>query len=995
MKKPDLVKDLPFSPGHHVIVPTAGADADIELPRIDSTRAMRVLEASGMATELAEEVGYLARRSLAAARIRLAREPELVRPSWAAPPASRTVRAVLLAGSWMDQHEGDRSILEALAGEEYQTVRETLAELRHHECPLVMHVDRSWHLVSSEDAWELLSPSITDDDVERFGSAVREVLGERAASLDPAAAHDWLSALAGGARDYSQDIRKGLARSLALLAVHGDRLDPSVESGAASAAKLVRDVLSPPGSSTGVDGWHSLANVLSVLAEAAPDVFLEALDTALRDAGGAFLPSVGSLQGRIAHALEGIAWSEDHFAQCAYAVAYLWESSQAAASDDSLIRSLLRMFAPLLPAFSVPLSARLEILDGLRSRHPACAWQLTLGLSQAGPLIMEPRRPKYRSWATEHPALPPSDLADFLGEMVSRLADDARSDPSRLAEVTEELDRLPTQAHELLIDALDETLARHALADAERARLSEAVQTVLGRARARRRSEAGLSGVCLDRLNTMSSQMESPDNVERHRWLFEDWHPRLHGSSLEASQDSQQARDERIAHARRDAVRDIHLSSGLAGVLRLASEPTVRDRDCRHFVSSALADALGEEFDPELLEMLADSRPQLERDMAFDYFAQRFRVEGWDWLDRLLERPGLTAYQMARLLGSTRDYPRAWQTAEKLSGFVADIFWKHFVPLGLGHEFPHVEYAAQHLLDAGRPRAALTLLETHADDSGSGGCEGAALLTARTLEELSGTSDEPAAGPLEEYGLARLFGLLDRHRASVGDDTIASLEWRYLPALGFEVRATGLHRRMADDPHFFVDLVCTVYRRQNRGHDDVSTEPLDADTRQRVLNAHRLLTSWDRPPGQGDDGSIDPDRLRAWIAEARQRLREDDRVETGEHCIGEVLYFAPEGSDGIRPGPIVRELLEEFRSEHMEKGLYLAIVNSRGVTSRALDAGGDQERRLAADFRRQADRVKYQWPRTAGILRRVARRYEHEASQEDEEAERVRTGIER
>ena len=281
------------------------------------------------------------------------------------------------------------------------------------------------------------------------------------------------------------------------------------------------------------------------------------------------------------------------------------------------------------------------------------------------------------------------------------------------------------------------------------------------------------------------------------------------------------------------------------------------------------------------------------------------------------QRPGLSQ------LGATRDYPRAWQTAENAAGAVATIFWAHFVPYGLGHDFTHVEFVADRLLDAGRPKAAMTLLVTYTGEASGADSERAAQLAARAINELAESSEGVVGGALLEYELQKLFDLMDRHRAAVGDDTIAELEWQYLPALGFEPTATGLHRRMAADAQFFVELVSIVYRPMNQAADDGdgAMEPPDAQTRQQVHRAQRLLKSWQHPPGLRDDGTIDPTTLRNWITEARRLLHDADRTEVGEQCIGQVLWSAPGGTDGIKPGPAVRELLEEFCSEHIETGL--------------------------------------------------------------------------
>jgi hypothetical protein len=82
---------------HHLVVPVTGsADADIELPPIDSNGAITALKDAGLEERRAEEAGKLARRSLLALRRRLANKPELHQPSWAEPPVEKDVRRLVL-----------------------------------------------------------------------------------------------------------------------------------------------------------------------------------------------------------------------------------------------------------------------------------------------------------------------------------------------------------------------------------------------------------------------------------------------------------------------------------------------------------------------------------------------------------------------------------------------------------------------------------------------------------------------------------------------------------------------------------------------------------------------------------------------------------------------------------------------------------------------------------------------------------------------------------
>lgn len=989
----ELVNELRVGSGHHVVVPALGAQGDLCLPRIDSREAQQALEGAGMKAAEAEETGRLARRCLMAARIRLARSRELLLPGWAKAPAPRPVRAVLLAGFWSHAADDDREVLAALAGEDYETLNERLEQMGHDRCPLAMRADRAWHLVSVVDTWELLRSHITVDDLERLKSAVQQVLGERDESLE-SPDERWMGSVFGRARPYSSELREGLARSLAFLALHSEDVSGTGRSdGAGWASALVRELLPPADSTEDIDAWLSLRDVLPTLAEAAPAVFLDALESTLQTADAHRSSVVVSLHSTIVWSLERIAWCEDHFARATYALAALHEGLAGENAETTAMQKLVGMFFPWRPISSVPQEARLQVLDSLRSRHPHCAWQLMMNLLKSDALIMETERPLFRDWATEHAALTRADLAAFTTEVARRAAETLGTDPGRVAEVVECLERLQPGAAEPMLGAVESAVKQRDWPDEERAKVSKAFHGIIPRARARGESHAVLSEPQLCRLEAVASKLESPDGVERHLWLFEKWFPRIEGSSI---QDGFELHEPRVNESRRDAMSDIYNASGMSGVLRLASEPSVAERNCGHFVSRALADLLAGEADDELLQMLAEDRPQHERDLAFEYFARRFRMEDWAWLDQLLERNDFTDYQRARLIGATRDYPRAWRTAETAAGAVAAIFWEHFVPYGLGHGFTHVEFVAGRLLDAGRPKAAMTLLTTYTNEASVADSEQAAQLAARVVSELAGSSEGLISDARLEYDLQDLFELMNRHRASVGDDTIAALEWHCLPVLGFEPTATCLHRRMATDPQFFVDLVCCLYRPRNREVDDeASMEPPDALTRQRVDRVHRLLNSWQHLPGLREDGTIDATALREWIAEARRLLRDADRTKVGEQRIGQVLWAAPEGPDGIKPGTEIRELLEELCGNQIEIGLSLAIVNSQGVTWRALDAGGGQERQLAADYRRQADQLKYQWPRTASLLADVARSYECHGRWEDEDAERIRTGLER
>jgi hypothetical protein len=87
-------------------------------------------------------------------------------------------------------------------------------------------------------------------------------------------------------------------------------------------------------------------------------------------------------------------------------------------------------------------------------------------------------------------------------------------------------------------------------------------------------------------------------------------------------------------------------------------------------------------------------------------------------------------------------------------------------------------------------------------------------------------------------------------------------------------------------------------------------------------------------PGVRDDGTIDEERLRSWVRDARLALAESDRADIGDEEIGRVLAASHSGTDGIWPAEPVRSIIETIGSPSVEAGMHIGRLNDRGGTSR-------------------------------------------------------------
>jgi hypothetical protein len=140
-------------------------------------------------------------------------------------------------------------------------------------------------------------------------------------------------------------------------------------------------------------------------------------------------------------------------------------------------------------------------------------------------------------------------------------------------------------------------------------------------------------------------------------------------------------------------------------------------------------------------------------------------------------------------------------------------------------------------------------------------------------------------------------------------------------------------------------------------------------------------------PGADEAGVIDGLALETWVKDARKLLKESGRGEIGDSKIGEILSASKREPDQPWPPEPVREVIEMVRSRALESGFEVGVYNRRGVTVRMPHDGGGQERALAASYRRDAEALRFDWPRTAACLDRIATTYEVDATREDLSAE--------
>jgi hypothetical protein len=971
--------------GHHILIPAGREIAEssgmVTLQRPSRQAAEEALQAMGLGQGRASSLASLASQSLLSLRRKLSRYPEVQQPAWASPGKARSVLPALLAASWDEALEGDQDVVAALAGHPYEEVAQDLVRYAHESDPPVRQIGSVWFLVSREDAWRLLARYLTKQDMKRFRDVILDVFGTLDPALELSVDERWMANAVGKSRPHSMHLREGLADNLALMATRADdTFLGGTSTGQDHATGIVAHLLRQANGDPSGQLWMSLTDVLPSLAEAAPDDFLNAVDTASAGADPLIHKlftdttqvtfTAHSAHTSLLWSLERLAWSPDYLSGATLALARLARLDPGGRLANRPGNSLRGIFVLWYPQTAASFEERLHVLDMLREREPTISWKLMISLlPKPHETADSTAAPRLREWKPEEreASFTYTELWHATEALITRLLADVGVDSDRICDVVERIENLPPLVRTTVLEYL-ESLDPAALDTSSR----EAVCAILREqiARHRRFSQAQWAMPIEDiaRLRAIYERFKSEDMIQQVSPLFTA-SPHLLD---EPEEPDMKKHEDAVYQAQVAAAQQVYQAEGLTGLFTL-----IEATDQPGVPGWVLGKSgLVEVEEDHLLQELGSSDTK-RRLSATEYVAGRFSTCGWEWADKKLDANGplLTPHQRADFFLRLPANAQTWDRLERFDDGTADLYWSQFIPWV--ENATDCLRAVDQLLAHGQTWQTLGLLVFYLDT-----VKPEANLIMNVLEAALNTPLGTSMNQSLHYNISQLLTYLEQ--AEDADEVrLGRIEWALLPLFRYENRSLKiLYGLIAADPEFFVDIVATVYRAT-----DEAPRELDEQGRTRAEAAYHLLRSASIVSGTQDDGTIDPAKLSEWVGETRRRLEERKRLEVGDQCIGHILHHAKQEDDELWPPQVIRDLLEKLRSDDIELGLEIAERNARGVTWRNPTAGGEQERQIMNRYLAQARRVQLKWPRTTRMLRRIAQAYASEARMNDRDAE--------
>lgn len=871
-----------------------------------------------------------------------------------------------IVGAWNEANPADLEIITKLKNEEYNSwiskVRDILC---NPDSPLSLKNGR-WHVKDRRNLWLQLAPRVFDNTLDDLKNCILTVLSEYDPQFELPPEERYAASYHGKKLKHSGDIRKGLAESLALLGCLPDDLtNCSRQKSVAVAVLTVRELLE------NADWvlWGSLNPILPELAEAAPDEFLCAVESALQQNtcpfDELFVQEDNGISGRnyltgLLWALENLAWDQQYLVRVSVVLGELDSHDPGGKWANRPINSLTTILLPWLPQTTASIDKRKVAVQTLCREVPTTAWKLLISLlPNQHQTSSGSHKPSWRN-------LIPDDWEKGVTqgeywEQVSIYAELAVSmashDMGKLNELIIHLDHLPEPSFNKALEIISSEEITSKSED-ERLEIWNSLVKFVSKHKRYSEAEWALKGDIISKIENVTVLLAPKNPLNLHRRIFNGHNYELYEENGDWEQ-QQIILDEK----RQDAVIDIFAYGGIESVIKFCESVNLPQ-----IVGNALTKIADDAIDNFVIPGMLESTNQKLKSFAGGYVLSRHHSQGWDWSQNI-DKSNWSVSDICGLLVALPFTCKTWIKATEWLGENEKVYWQrtYVNPYQANCD---LTTAIDKLICNNRPRAAIDCIFKVIHDK-------LPLETGQIVKALlAAVSTAEPSYTLDEFHIEDIIKSLQEDPTTDPDD-LFRVEWAYLPLLDRRNGVTPKHLeyRLASDPGFFCEVIRLLYRSKNE--DTTAKEPTERDEKI-ATNAWKLLQDWQTPPGMQLTEIFSIDLFSAWLEQVKAMCTETGHIDVALSHIGQVLFSSPPDPDGLWIHRSAAEALNAKDAEKMRSGYRVKVYNSRGV--HCVDPTGKPERQLAEIYQQKADEIENAgYQRFAVTLRGLAESYNREA----------------
>ncbi len=832
------------------------------------------------------------------------------------------------------------------------------------ERPLSLKNGR-WRVIERKALWQALGTRLFDNNLDNFKQCVVNVLSERDPKFDLPSEERYAASIHGKVLKHSPELRKGMAETLALLGSKPDDLTNCSQNKPETIAVLaVREIFE------NADWvlWGSLNNLLPILAEAAPDEFLNAVENALQQSPCPF-DELFSQEGNgitggnyltgLLWALEDLAWDQKFLVRVCVILGELASHDPGGNWANRPANSLTTILLPWFPQTTASIDKRKVALQTLQKEVPAVTWKLLLSLLPNQHQVSSgTHKPSWRNtipddWEKGVTQQEYWDQVFFYAELAVSMAS---HDMDKLNELVGNLQNLPKPSFDKVLEHLSSD-AISSKPEEERLALWDSLTQVASKHRRFSAAKWALSSEIVSKIKGVATKIAPTNPLNLHHRLFSG-----RDFNLYEEKGNWEEQRQKLEERRQQAIKDILAYSGMDVIIQFAEAV-----ESPWHVGYSLGVMAEAKIDESILPALLETENKKLAQFTSGYVWSRQQGDGWAWADRL-DKSGWSLSQVGQFLSYLPFTEEAWA---RVNAWLGDSEREYWVRTSANPYQSHCDLGAaiDKLIEYRRPHAAINCLYTILHDKQP-------LDKSQSVKALLAavSSTEPSYS-MDVYHIVEIIKALQDDPGTDLED-LFRVEWAYLPLLDrhHDVSPKLLENRLAD-PAFFCEVIRLIYR--SKKEDKSGKEPNEQE-KNIATNAWRLLHEWRTPPGMQPDGVFSSEQFTEWLEYIKESCAESGHLEVALTHVGQVLIYCPPNPQGLWIDQTIADALNAKDAEEMRNGFRLELINSRGV--HWVDPTGKPERELAERYRQKAEEVENAgYQRFATTLRGLAEDYDRDA----------------
>ena len=952
--------------GHSVIIAATPAD------QIKQAVTLPIIEKEGFVEALVE-MGYDVAKARKIAKdtardINVFRRREgiaIEKPKWF--ESIEDLLPAILVGKWTDTVDGDKNVLELLSGMKYEQYEKMLyAHLMEEETPLI-HVGNTWRIRSPYEATVYAQAMFTTSVLNKF----REVCQSLIQDDDPEAIdkiNPDIFQFRQFKQKYSNIIKKGVYQTLCLMSIVDDSNDQKL---ALWVDETVKDLLKDWDLSRFLSNKHCL----TALAEASPKEFLnfiEKLPADILDVVFTPYKPKYSISGweieyaEILLALEMLAWDVDHLNRVTRLLLCYSKYQNESNFENKPINSLYKIYRFYLPQTYATFEERMTVLRACASSFPDEIYQLCVRICKSllertffynhyyrWRLFGELRTIKYASFVSDN------ELQEVVALML-QCCNYSAENASELLSLTS--NKVMNSCRSLIVDAVRDHLG--ALDDKKS--VIDTLRDEIIKHKTCSENGWALSEIELKPFQDLYKALESDDPISKHAWLFEKHSVRLPEFRRNTNYEEKW---QMLFEARENAAQEIFDYHGINGIWDFVNKVK-----CSESLGRTLVSMFGNQVYDEVCRKY--NSKEIPDDFVMSYLFQLCRLD----IPAYLELAKHTVEHNADL-GIVLFAPGyIKELAELAASFGTETkrtYWE-----SVDVQYMSLEDAAEvvrELVDVCRFSDAISVLYDNRESIQMSDAEKVHVILGYTC----GTKNIARMDP---YCLATLLEDLDKSEDPEVINELITVEFLLYRMVNnhMDMSNSRFVKELSRNPELMIQLVELAYR-----PDDGKEETLegDANENKRLLaeNAFHILY-FEHPiiSFNNEDGVFDGESMKQYIEQLYRLAKERKRVKVIDSVVGDILGDIPR--DDNYPPRALCELVESLNSDNVDQSIRTRICNSRGITVRAKNEGGNQERSIVSRFEDYREKTKLLYPRMTKIFDDLINGYKRMAGHEDEEA---------